>query len=751
MQRLDTHALKDLTSEEAKIVSDETGMNLRFERRIRKVIAPNGSISTASIRAPIFVDHRCLKLDTLIETQDGEITLEQFWHSEHRELRCQATLRSSSSWNGKLGLHKNFSPFLFDNGTRTKYVLSPSQLVLGIADAWIARLARMSPDQIFDCWTDKLRFMSQSNRERVVNFVGSRPGADDKSLKAALKNAEVMWKQQDIVDADEKLVSHIKDEGRLPIIYDPAELPTVLQNVEDKLFSDEENDIVLAHTQGLVTVAEKRATTVREVIRENENDGQDAPIGLLIDRYKRNALGLRVAASCAFLRPTPSGLKPIAPPVVVLDTMLEVSFKKAPALVGIIDHPAVLADGSLVQGHHFDPGTGFYTRVSNDLAPNLPDQISREMAEDAYRWIVNEALADFPFASDLDLAGAVALIFTTIQRRLMTGMEGAPIFAVSAPIQSSGKTALVRLASYLTLGTGVPVTSWPHDEEEMSKHLLAILMEGLPLVLFDNLPEGGTIESNELAKAVTAEKYRRRILGENKEGEAPTNVVWCFTGNNIQPVGDFNTRTILIYLDPNSDSPDRRSFSRTNLEEWCLRHRAEFYRHSMTILAGFRRHLLSSNGNMQDALGRSFTPTRFQDFDQQVRAPMIWAGAPDPAALFDRNKSADPLKESREILLKALHEAYGSAYVKIKKILDDCDQQKTVFDPHLTALCDALVEFTPSGGMTSRSLAEVFKAMVNQWHGDYCLKKKPQSENSKTSANWIVETHGDGGGPGTRN
>ena len=314
MQRLDTHALKDLTSEEAKIVSDETGMNLRFERRIRKVIAPNGSISTASIRAPIFVDHRCLKLDTLIETQDGEITLEQFWHGEHSELRCQATFRSSSSWNGKLGLHKNFSPFLFDNGTRTKYVLSPSQLELGIADAWIARLARMPPDQIFDCWTDKLRFMSQSNRERVVNFVSSRPGADEQSLQAALKSAEVIWKQQDIVDADEKLVSRIKDDGRLPIIYDPAELPAVLQKVEDKLFSDEENGIVLAHTQGLVTVAEKRATTVREVIRENENDGQDAPIGLLIDRYKRNALGLRVAASCAFLRPTPSGLKPIAPP-----------------------------------------------------------------------------------------------------------------------------------------------------------------------------------------------------------------------------------------------------------------------------------------------------------------------------------------------------------------------------------------------------------------------------------------------------
>ena len=143
-------------------------------------------------------------------------------------------------------------------------------------------------------------------------------------------------------------------------------------------------------------------------------------------------------------------------------------------------------------------------------------------------------------------------------------------------------------------------------------------MEGLPIVLFDNLPEGGRIE-DELAKACTAEKYRRRILGENREGEAPTNVVWCFTGNNIQPVGDFNTRTVSIYLDANREDPDRRSFSRGDIEAWCLEHRPEFFHHAMTVLVGYRRQVLAGERI-------NIKPTRFQDWDTQVRKPLIWAG-----------------------------------------------------------------------------------------------------------------------------
>ena len=106
--------------------------------------------------------------------------------------------------------------------------------------------------------------------------------------------------------------------------------------------------------------------------------------------------------------------------------MLEVSHKRGKALVGIIEHPAVKSDGTMIDENGYDPRTGFYTAVPEDLVPELPETITQEMAAASYKWICDQALADFPFAGQVDRAGAVAMMLTTIQRRLLTGSEGVP-------------------------------------------------------------------------------------------------------------------------------------------------------------------------------------------------------------------------------------------------------------------------------------------------------------------------------------
>jgi hypothetical protein len=545
---------------------------------------------------------------------------------------------------------------------------------------------------------------------------------------AAMDETEDSWKQEFINTANDKLLFAIEREGRTAIKYDDVNLSDILVHVEEAIFRINRNDLVMAHTQGLVTVCEKRPTTVREIIREKEAGIGEHPMGLLISRYGHYSLGLRLSESCSFLSAKKDRLIKISPPSKLIKTMLETSYRQAPALVGIIEHPAVKADGFIIDSCGFDSNTGFYTHVPKNLVPDLPEIITQYMAIESYRWIVENVLQDFPFASELDCAGAVSLILTVIQRRLMIGSEGAPMFATTAPVQSSGKTSLIRVAAYLVLGIGVPVTSWPDNDEEMGKHLLAILMEGLPVVLFDNLPEGGKIESDELAKASTAEKYRRRILGENREGEAPTNVVWCFTGNNIQPIGDFNTRTVTIYLDPNCESPDRRSFSRGDLEAWCLNHRAEFFLHALIILAGYRRQFISSGARIVCA------PTRFKDWDLQVREPLIWAGAPDPALLFDRNKAGDPQKEGRKQLLAAWYGAHGSTPVQLKQILNSAATA-----PANQELLHAIEDLVPLSRLNTKSLSSVLQKFVNQWFGDYRLQKSEQSIKSNTSAKWFVE------------
>lgn len=736
MTRLNTHTLVDLSKDEIELVVAATGNRLRFENRRKKVVNNNGHLVEMRVRTPVIINSQYLKVDTLIDTDVGKMTLMDYWKSGHKKLRCQSTFRDSSSTNGILNLHNDFAPFLFDNGTRIKFVLPPDELQRHMPDAWIGRLIGLDKEEILGRWTEALRSMEALARRKVLEWVYKNTDADKKELNAALKAAQDVWAKQANKSANDNMISGIEAEGRTPVMYDASKLPEILRQVERAVFEDRLNDLVLTHTQGLVTVREKRPTTVREVARESQVECDDAPLGLLIDRYEQHGLGIRLMASCAFLQENKAGrITEILAPSKLVHTMLETSHNHAAALVGIIEHPAVKEDGGLVSGEGFDQNTGFYTRVPKALVPDLPEIITAVMAAASYSWIAEEALADFPFATDLDRAGAVAMLLTTIQRRLMIGSEGAPMFSMSAPVQSSGKTALARVNSHLVHGVGLPVTSWPNNDEEMGKHLLGILMEGVSIVLFDNLPEGGRIESDELAKASTADKYRRRILGENREGEAPTNVVWLFTGNNIQPVGDFNTRTIQIYLDAGCESPDRRTFTRDDIETWCLDHRPEFFYHALTILAGYRRHVCSQ----QQTSGKTANcePTRFKDWDQQVREPMVWAGAPDPAELFEQNKAEDPQKVGREVLLEAWRNVYGSEPQQLKKVLLDADQVGHI--ACRARLSDAISDLVPINRLTSKSLSTLLQKFQNQWIGDFRIRKAPQSENSRSAAKWYVE------------
>ncbi|MBT5128802.1 MAG: tyrosine-type recombinase/integrase [Rhodospirillaceae bacterium] len=135
-------------------------------------------------------------------------------------------------------------------------------------------------------------------------------------------------------------------------------------------------------------------------------------------------------------------------------------------------------NGEIISGHGYDYDTGFFKRIPDELVPDLPEQIEQEDAAQALKWIIDNVCADFPFASDSDLAGFLSLLLTAIQRRLISGDEGCPGGGISAPVQASGKTALTQVLFNLVLGRSAAATAWVHDDVEMAKHLLAVLLEG---------------------------------------------------------------------------------------------------------------------------------------------------------------------------------------------------------------------------------------------------------------------------------
>ncbi len=660
------------------------------------------------------VDERLLKMDTSIETEAGTMTLVEYWKSAHVKLRCQTPFRDSGSWNGILGFHSDGVPFVFDNGIRTKYILPKEVVDREHAKAWVSRLRQMSAEDSSHRWTEHLRNMSPTSQEYVRQDVHRLTGIDLRVLKEELNAANDTWEREKLEAKNIKIIAKATHEGLVRVHYKPPQMKSMINDVEKAIFENPRHDPVMGYGQALVSVIQSHPQTVREV----EALGKETyPLMPIIKAHRQDGLALRISEDIFFFVYDFGKIKQIAPPPLLLRTMLEVSPERAPGLVGVLEHPAMNANGEVICGQGYDRETGFFKRIPDELVPNLPDNITQKDAAQELKWIVNNVCADFPFATDIDLAGFLSLLLTAIQRRLLSGDEGCPGGGISAPVQASGKTALTQVLFQLVLGRSAAATTWVQDDVEMAKHLLAVLLEGHPAVLFDNLPEGGVIESNELAKAMTSATYSGRVLGENRKAVAPTNVLWLFTGNNVTPTGDFNTRVLLIYLDPNCESPENRKFSRPDLAGWCANNRARFFEAAITILVGYYKARAAGKGV-------KIKPTRYRDWDMMIREALIWAGAADPAELFDKNKTEDPVVEGRRNLLAAWHEQFGDKPVTVANVIKRTSGGDNLFpseDP-LAKLKNAISDLLPHGRVTSKALGTTISKFKGRWLDGFQLQ-----------------------------
>jgi len=737
--RLDTSLLEDLSDDEAAAYADKTGQRVRKERRTESVLGPNGLIEARQIYRFSAVDNRQLKMDTVIDTKGGSMTLEEYWRSDKGKLRCQTPFRDSTSENGILNRHRDGTPFVYDNGTRTRYRLSAELITRHRADIYLARLCRLEPDDIKDTWTDGLRRMEPLEREKIRQRVHSLTKVNLKELSAELKSAQSRWKAEDIENANAALKAEIKDSGKVVVSLNSIDVGDITRQTEEILFADENGTPVLSHGSRLVTVRMAKPTTVREVIRERDAEADEVPLAMMVDPYQFYGLMERITECVSFIKTVGGELIEMPPPGAVVRAMLEKSHKRAPALVGIIEHPVMGQTGELLVADGLS-ADGLYFQISKDLVPALAQTITVEMAQESLGWIEDVVLADFPFATDVDLAGAVSALLTAIQRRMFDSNEGCPGFLTTAPVQSSGKTAFFQLLFELVWGRTAAATNWSSSDEELGKHILAILLEGHGGVLFDNLEEGGRVESNALAKVMTSPKFKGRILGENREATVPTNCLWCFTGNNISASGDFNTRILAIKIDPGMENPDQRTFSRPDLAEWCEEHRAEFFKHALTIMVGYRRHLLAGEDTC-DA-----KPTRYSKWDAQVRHAMLWAGSDDPALLFEQNKAEDPKQEGRRNLLASWSSVYGDEPQYLRDVIDDTahavGRTVTRKDENLHTMGEAIGDLLPNGKVTSRHLSTVVRKFAGQWIDGYRISAERTGPKSHKSKRWYVECQG---------
>jgi hypothetical protein len=185
------------------------------------------------------------------------------------------------------------------------------------------------------------------------------------------------------------------------------------------------------------------------------------------------------------------------------------------------------------------------------------------------------------------------------------------------------------MISMAVLGYRAAAGAWSPNAEERRKALFSYLLEGVPFLVWDNLPRGLMVSCPSIEKALTAETYTDRFLGETRSPTAPAFMIQSFTGNNIGAKGDLSSRKLDIQLTVDRTDPENRAFRHPDPIGWTQENRARILQAIYVLLLGSPRRAKGNHGT---------PPTRFKGWWDLV------GSAVEHAAQL-ATKLTDPLKE----------------------------------------------------------------------------------------------------------
>ncbi|WP_197488524.1 hypothetical protein [Methylomonas koyamae] len=341
------------------------------------------------------------------------------------------------------------------------------------------------------------------------------------------------------------------------------------------------------------------------------------------------------------------------------------SYPHLPVLNGLARQPYLRPDGSLMTKPGYDAATGMFS-VFNTRDFAVPIQPTRIEAEAALAVLI-DTLAKFSFATPTDQAAALAAILTAVLRPCLTV---APMFHVKAHMPGSGKSYLCALmTAFATPQRGTP-TTFPGDDEECRKLLLAELLRAPAVVEFDNLT-GDLVAHKSLCTALTAEFICGRILGVSKTATVSTRTLFISSGNNVGPIQDMTRRCVTIHLDPGCEIPASRNFKRPHLIHDVLRERGRFVSAALTIVRAWI------------VAGRPKTDCKplgnYDEWSDLCCQPLLWLGCADPVASVFEAMTEDPDRETLARLLSAWQAVFGNTAAMVREAIH---KSELAFEDH---------------------------------------------------------------------
>jgi hypothetical protein len=324
-----------------------------------------------------------------------------------------------------------------------------------------------------------------------------------------------------------------------------------------------------------------------------------------------------------------------------------------PALRGIAHNPYYGPGGRLITSSGYDSETGILAVFNEaDYRPYPP---TPEMAGRALSYL-KSLLYEFPFATPADESAAIAAMITAAVR---SALSQAPGFNINGTQPGSGKSLLGDVISVFATAAHPYKMSYPPNEEEAAKAVLAALLERPSVIYFDDM-QSDWRSFGAINRMLTSETTTGRVLGFNRTATAQTRVLILGTGNNVEPERDMRRRIVSIRLTPEGDSPALRRFAGEPLGE-VKKHRAHAVLCALTIIEAYR-----AAGQPPMDVKPVGTFGQWSDF---VRYPLLWLGQPDPATSLIAQLIQDDDHDLLGEFLAVWHQQLGPAPITVRKLL----------------------------------------------------------------------------------
>ncbi|MDX2037730.1 MAG: hypothetical protein SFX72_13850 [Isosphaeraceae bacterium] len=362
-----------------------------------------------------------------------------------------------------------------------------------------------------------------------------------------------------------------------------------------------------------------------------------------------------------------------------------------PTLESINRFPLIREDGSVSAGVGFDATTRaiLLPRDGDDLGGFAKLVESRPGREDAWKAVqaIRALFGEFPWLAEENAFEAfLSLVLTLAARHLIRGST--PGFVFTANVAGSGKTTLARCASMIGGGVRSPTRTYP-DESEMGKALLTSALAGDRVVLFDNLPNGDTIQSPSLEQAITSGSVVGRVLSKSEQRQAANRAVFVLTGNNVAPVADSRRRFVVVRLESATADPEKRSgFTIPDIERHVERNAPTLNADVLTILSAY----LAAGCPETDGFDRR---SDFPEWDRIVRGAVLWVTGREPLL------GAEKLGECDETRQEAATVARGVALIAEREI------GKRATAAEIARACDDAIGSNQGGAI--QEAAEIIK------------------------------------------